>query len=247
MSASLEFTNPDLVTIYDAVNPIDDKIDFFVELAEKLPAEKIIDLGCGTGLLSYELAEHGHTVIGVEPAADMIEQAKQKYGDKAQWIVGGYEKLGTEMESDMTIMTGHVAQFFLEDAEWNAALRAIRAATKPGGCLVFESRNPQVKPFTTWPYSANHETIADTPLGPVEWWCEKLVYADGYATYELHYLFDKTGKEIISANKLRFRTYEALRASLEDAGFIVEQVYGDWDHRPFQPQSPEMLFVAKAQ
>lgn len=246
MSASLEFTNQNLVTIYDAVNPIDDKIDFFVELADKLRAEKIIDLGCGTGLLSHELAKHGHRVVGVEPAADMIGQAKKKYGNQAQWVVGGYEKLAAEIQGDMTIMTGHVAQFLLEDTEWNAALRVIHTAIKPGGYLVFESRNPQVKPFTTWPYSANHETIADTPLGSVEWWCENLVYADGYATYELHYLFSKTGEEIISANKLRFRTYEELQASLKDAGFTVEQVYGDWDRQPFTPQSAEMIFIAKA-
>jgi hypothetical protein len=203
MSASLEFTNQALVAVYDAINPIDDKIDFFVELAKDLQADKIIDLGCGTGLLSQELIKQGHTVIGVEPAAGMIEQAKRKYGDKAQCIVGGY--------------------------------------------LVFESRNPQVKPFTTWPYSASHETIADTPLGPVEWWCEKLVCADGYATYELHYLFNDTGQEIVSANKLRFRTYEELQASLKEAGFTIERVYGGWNKSLFEPQSPEMIFITKAQ
>lgn len=246
MSASLEFTDQNLVTIYDAVNPIDDKIDFFVELADTLQADKIIDLGCGTGLLSHELAQKGHAVIGVEPAAGMIEQAKQKYGDEAQWIVGGYEKLTRDMQADMAIMTGHVAQFFLEDNEWKAALQAIRTATKPGGCLVFESRNPVVKPFATWLYAANHETIADTPLGPVEWWCENLVYADGYATYELHYLFSVTGEEIISANKLRFRTYEELQKSLKDTGFIIEEKYGGWDKSPFETESPEMVFVARA-
>ena len=39
MSASKEFTNPKLVAIYDPVNPIDDKIDFFVEFAKKLQAK----------------------------------------------------------------------------------------------------------------------------------------------------------------------------------------------------------------
>ncbi|HUC89405.1 MAG TPA: hypothetical protein VMR45_01255 [Patescibacteria group bacterium] len=72
------------------------------------------------------------------------------------------------------------------------------------------------------------------------------MYAEGYATYELHYLFSKTGEEIVSANKLRFRTYDALQASLKDAGFTVEHVYGDWSRSAFKPQSPEMIFIAKA-
>lgn len=246
MSASKEFTDTDLIAIYDAVNPIDDKIDFFVELARDVQAHTIIDLGCGTGLLSHELVKRGHSVIGVEPAAGMIDQAVQKYGNTAQWIVGGYETLAVPMHADMAIMTGHVAQFFLEDTAWNEALHAIRAAVKPGGCLVFESRNPLVRPFTTWPDSAGHEMIADTPLGSVEWWCEKLAYADGYATYELHYLFKESGKEIVTLNTLRFRTYEDLRASLQHAGFTIDRMYGGWDKSPFDTQSPEMVFVAKA-
>lgn len=245
MSASKEFTNPHLVAIYDAVNPIDDKTDFFIELAKSLDARKIIDLGCGTGLLAHELVKSGHTLIGIEPASDMAGQAKRKYGDTAQWIIGGYEKLAADMQADMTIMTGHVAQFFLEDNEWKAALKAINTAIKPGGYLVFESRNPSITPFNNWPYSDNHELITDTPLGPIEWWCEKLTYADGYANYELHYLFRNTGEEIISANKLRFRTYEQLQTSLEEAGFMAEEAYGSWDKSPFEAQSPEMIFIAK--
>ena len=39
-------------------------------------------------------------------------------------------------------MTGHVAQFFLTDEHWRAALTALHAALRPGGRLAFESRNP---------------------------------------------------------------------------------------------------------
>lgn len=244
MGASMEFINPDLVAIYDAVNPIDDKTAFFVGLADKVRADKIIDFGCGTGLLSHELAKSGHQVIGVEPAARMVEQARQKYGDTIRWVVGGYEELDAAMRADMTIMTGHVAQFFLEDDAWGKTLSATYKATKPGGCLVFESRNPLIRPFASWPDSTNHDKIAHTPLGSVEWWAEKLVYADGYATYELHYLFNETGKEIVSANKLRFRTYEELQGSLKDAGFTVDTIYGNWSGDPLETHSPEMIFIA---
>jgi SAM-dependent methyltransferase len=246
MSASKEFTNPKLVAIYDPVNPIDDKIGFFVELAQKLQAKKIIDLGCGTGLLSHELAKHAHEVMGVEPAELMVREAERKYGNEVLWIIGGHEKLNADMQSDMVIMTGHVAQFFLEDAEWNHVLHNIRGAMKPGGHLVFESRNPDIPPFRDWPTSANHDKIPDTPLGPVEWWSDKLVVADGYASYTLHYLFIDTGEEILSDNKLRFRTHHQLQKYLEEAGFTVEQVYGSWNGEVFEVQSPEMLFIAKA-
>lgn len=41
--------------------------------------EHILDLGCGTGTLSNEIAQLGATVVGIDSSADMIEQAKQHY------------------------------------------------------------------------------------------------------------------------------------------------------------------------
>lgn len=246
MSASTEFTDPRLIAIYDVVNPIDDKADFFIDLANKLQAQRIIDLGCGTGLLSNKLVQAGRTVTGIEPARGMIDKAKQKYGHTVTWIIGGYEELPSTMLADMTIMTGHVAQFFLDDTEWNKALRAIHEATVPGGHLVFESRNPHIKPFTTWPDSSHHELLSSTPLGPVEWWSENLTYENRYASYELHYLFAKTQEEVVSANTLRFRTYDELQSSLGDAGFSIKQAYGNWRKDPFTPQSNEIILIAQA-
>jgi pimeloyl-ACP methyl ester carboxylesterase len=40
-------------------------------------------------------------------------------------------------------MTGNVAQVFRGDEAWAATLRAIRKALRPGGRLVFESRDPR--------------------------------------------------------------------------------------------------------
>ena len=242
---STEFTNPNLVAIYDAVNPIGTYTDFYLKLAKSLNAKKVIDLGCGTGLLSHELVKQGHDIIGIEPAPAMLEQAKQKYDNEAQWIVGSTEKLHAGMQADLTIMTGHVAQFFLEDTAWHQALHNIHQALKPGSYLAFESRNPLVQPFTGWPTKENHGLIPITSLGPVEWWSENLKFANGRATYDIHYLFTETGEELVSANELRFRSKEALIQSLKDSGFTVKHVYGDWNSDPSTPESREMIFVAR--
>lgn len=246
MTNYTEFTNLNLVAIYDAVNPIGSYADFYLNLADKLGAQKVIDLGCGTGLLSHELVRQGHEVVGVEPAPAMLEQAKQKYGDEAEWIVGSTEALQPDMQAGLLVMTGHVAQFFLEDEAWRQALQDIQGSLKPGGYLAFESRNPNVQPFTGWPTEARRAEISTTPRGPVEWWSENLIYANGYATYEIHYLFADTGGELISHNKLRFRTQEEITNSLEAAGFTVERLYGDRDSSKLQSNSKEMIFVARS-
>jgi hypothetical protein len=61
---------------------------------------------------------------------------------------------------------------------------------------------------------------------------------------EIHYLFAHSGEELVSTNELRFRTRAELGRSLSDSGFSVESVLGDWDGRPADPASHELIFVA---
>jgi 2-polyprenyl-3-methyl-5-hydroxy-6-metoxy-1,4-benzoquinol methylase len=84
-----EFSSPRLVEIYNTVNPVGGHKDFFLNMASVLSAESIIDLGCGSDLLSCELSEAGHQVIGVEPSASMLELARNSLcSDQVEWING---------------------------------------------------------------------------------------------------------------------------------------------------------------
>ena len=85
----------------------------------------------------------------------------------------------------------------------------------------------------------------ETPSGQVEMWYQLLEVKGNRVLYEIHYLFDKTGEELVSINELIYRSQDEISKSLIDAGFIVENIYGDWDSRPFEIESPEMIFVAK--
>jgi 2-polyprenyl-3-methyl-5-hydroxy-6-metoxy-1,4-benzoquinol methylase len=43
-----------------------------------LGAERVIDIGCGTGCLAILLAESGRTVVAVDPAEASLEVARSK-------------------------------------------------------------------------------------------------------------------------------------------------------------------------
>jgi trans-aconitate methyltransferase len=67
-------------------NLYDDKHSFVwkmaagvLELLAPKPGEKILDVGCGTGHLTAQIAEAGADVLGVDRSAEMIRQAKEKY------------------------------------------------------------------------------------------------------------------------------------------------------------------------
>ena len=248
-----EFTDPRLVAIYETVNPYaaDAQPGFYSRLASDIHASSIVDLGCGTGLITRDLARQGYEMIGVDPSPAMLEIARHRpEGHRVRWIVGDVTRLGpVGVAADLAIMTGHVAQFFVTDESWQDALIALRAALRPGGRLAFESRNPAAREWEAWTRAS--AWIADDPVaGPIETWTEVhdasvgIVDSGGIVSCTNHYLFVGTGEELVSPTRLRFRTETQLRQSLADAGYAVEQVYGDWDRRPAGPTTRELIVVA---
>lgn len=239
-----EFSDLRLVAIYDTVNPIDSYEAFYTELATKLSASSIVDFGCGSGLLTCALAKRGHDVIGIEPSGRMLELARKRSGcENVRFLEGGADQLG-DIKTDLIILTGHVAQFFLKDEDWQTTLSAFHKALKPGGHIAFESRNPLVLPFATWPTEENHKELTERVAGRIEWWAKILEAKSDRVRYEIHYLFTKNGEELVSTNELKFRSQSELQKSLEGAGLTVKNVYGNWDGSPATSGSAEMIFVA---
>ncbi|MEM8861665.1 MAG: class I SAM-dependent methyltransferase, partial [Chloroflexota bacterium] len=142
MKLDLHYVEPRLVQLYDTDNPLGIDSDFYLQLADELDAKLICDLGCGTGLLTRKLATDNRQVFGIDPASEMLDFAKQQTdADRVTWIKGDASSLALH-NVDLTIMTGNVAQVFLDDEDWQFTLSQISKATKPGGTLAFESRNP---------------------------------------------------------------------------------------------------------
>jgi SAM-dependent methyltransferase len=148
------YVDPRLVELYDIDNPRGADTDFYISLAAELDAHRILDLGCGTGLLTRELANPGRQVVGVDPAPAMLAFARRQPGaERVQWVEGDASALGTP-EADLLVMTGNVAQVFLDDGDWLTTLLAIHAALRPGGYLAFESRNPEDRGWEQWHLTA---------------------------------------------------------------------------------------------
>ena len=204
----------------------------------------VVDLGCGTGLITCELARRGHRMIGVEPSAAMLEIARRRPdADQVTWICGDYDRVGTP-DVDLAIMSGHVAQFFVDDESWQAMLAAVYAALRPGGKLAFESRNPLARAWEQWTPGAR-VSVHDPVVGRIDTWAEVADVTNDVVSYTNHYLFADRDEELLSPLRLRFRTLEELTRTLAGAGFAVEAVYGDWDRRPATRATRELVVVAR--
>lgn len=70
-----------------------------VELLNPKSGEKILDLGCGTGDLAYQISCSGATVMGMDLSTQMIEAAKEKYPD-INFYVGNAENFNFAEQVD---------------------------------------------------------------------------------------------------------------------------------------------------
>lgn len=244
-----EFDDPRLVAVYDSVNAYapGTQPDFCLQLAAELGARAIVDLGCGTGLVTCALARAGYQLTGVDPAMGMLAIARTRAGgERVRWINGDAADLppaGT-VNADLAIMTGHVAQFFVTDESWHSALTALHRSVRPGGRLAFESRNPGAREWEQWTQDAS-TSVFDPVAGRIDTWSEVRDVRNGVVTYENHYVFAATRDVLVSEGRLRFRSHAELTQSLADAGFAVERVYGDWDRRPAGPRTRELIVIAQ--
>jgi SAM-dependent methyltransferase len=241
-----EFSDPRLVAVYETVNDYElgTQPDFCRELATEIDATTIVDVGCGTGLITRELARLGYRMIGVDPAPAMLEIARrQPYGDRVRWLNGDAALVG-DAGADLAIMTGHVAQFFLTDEEWQANLVALHRALRPGGVLAFESRNPEARAWERWTRDVMR-SVDDPEAGRIDTKTVFLGIEGDVVWFKNDYFFAATGELVVSSAKLRFRTQAELTRTLTEAGFTIDHVYGDWGRRPLGPHSPELIFVAR--
>lgn len=241
-----EFSDPRLVAVYETLNSYElgTQPDFCRELATEIDAKTIVDIGCGTGLITRELARLGFRMIGVDPAPEMLAVARTlPFGDRVRWLEGDAGLVG-EAGAELAIMTGHVAQFFLTDDDWHANLVALHRALRPGGLLTFESRNPDAREWERWTRDTMR-SVGDPDAGRIDTKTVFLAMEGDVVSCKNDYFFAATGELVVSHAKLRFRTQAELTASLAAAGFAVEHVYGDWGHRPVRAGSPELIFVAR--
>lgn len=104
-----------------------------LELLAPQPGEQILDLGCGTGHLTAEIAQAGAAVLGLDADRSMLQQAQQHYPHLRFELA---DARSFDVTDAVDAVFSNATLHWIKDAD--AVITRVRCALKLGGRFVAE-------------------------------------------------------------------------------------------------------------
>lgn len=104
-------------------------------------ANRIVDVGCGTGELSIRLAEEGYAVTGVDLSSDMLTVAQSKSqlaGVQIPFVCQDMQELEGFEEADVIVVFCDSLNYILDEKGVQKTFQRIYDQLRPGGIICFD-------------------------------------------------------------------------------------------------------------
>ncbi len=207
-------------------------------LALAKPAGKLVlDLGCGPGRCSVDLAERGFSVTGVDRTRYMLNKARaraRRAGVRVEWVLSDMRDFGRCDAFDLAISMYTSFGYFDDKKEDRLVLRNIFDSLRPGGVLLIE-------------------TMGKERLARIFLETSSEMLSDGSLMVERHVVFDdwtRIRNEWILIRNEKTRRFsfhhtiysgQELRDRMEEAGFEEVALYGDLSGDPYGRESTRLI------
>lgn len=211
-------------------------------LGDRLGLERgcwVMDLACGPGRYSVELAHGGYQVTGLDRSAELIAIARRLAAAErvnAEFIIGDMRSFLSVMSYDAVLSINTSFGYFNESGDL-ATLKSVYNALINGGWFVLDLMNRE--------YLLTH-------------FCERerlILPNGGKLTVERR--FDWTTGRVIACytdpteaqksyrHSIRVYAMAEISALAERVGFIVEESWGGWAAEAYQPEAPRMVLLCR--
>jgi ubiquinone/menaquinone biosynthesis C-methylase UbiE len=222
--------------------------DFLVKALQCDKGAHLLDVPCGNGRLSFELAGRGYRVAGVDISEEFIEEAQSKVNPPAtaggtdliasvEFLLGNMRNIAGEAIYDGAYCFGN-SFGFLEYSDMESFLSGVARALKPGARFVIETGMAAESVLRKFEEETSHQ-IEDILLTIKE------QYLAEESCIDTEYVFERGGETESRKAKHWIYTAAEIRRMLERAGFEVLNLYGSLNFEPFVLGSDELFVIAR--
>jgi SAM-dependent methyltransferase len=215
-------------------------LDLYGDNAASRSAPRVLDLCCGMGRITAELARRGFAATGVDITGAFLETARDD---------GTYEKLDIEyIEADArafkrpgffdAAVNLYISFGYFENpAEDLLVARNVHESLKPGGAFIIETLGKEiaVRDFTEGEW---FERAGFTVLTEYE-------AVDSWAALKNRWILIKGGERREKVFTQRLYAATEIRALLLEAGFASVELYGGWDESPYDQRARALIAVGR--
>jgi ubiquinone/menaquinone biosynthesis C-methylase UbiE len=253
----------DFMSDYDLIAPFYDiehaqfgeDVDMYRNYAEACGGN-ILELACGSGRVLLPLAEDGFTLTGVDTSGQMLELARQrlKQAGVAERCKLVQQDMGS-LQLDETFRLAFIALgsfgHITERREQQKVLAVIRGQLSRGGMCIIDISNTDARYLEGLSGQMLHQgtwrrddgTFLTHLMSPTSSADRHLLELTHF--YDRHKQGENVTRTVVTTYLYLFERSE-MELMLEQAGFVVKDVYGDYELTPYQLDSPRMICVAEA-
>ena len=203
------------------------------------PLANVLDVPCGNGRLSLELAARGFQLTGVDISEGFLEEARSAAAKLQLKITFEHREM-----RDLPWQGGFDGVFcfgnsfgFLDDDGNADFLKAIYHVLKPGRRFVLDAASVAENILPKF------QERSETQIGDIIF-KEENRYDHILSRLDTEYTFIRNGKVEQRFGSHRIYTYRELCRLLETVGFVVTETYGSLSQEPFKFGSQQLFVVA---
>jgi SAM-dependent methyltransferase len=216
------------------------EVDAIKSLCKIAPDETVLDLCCGVGRHSLELARRGHKVVGVDRTRLYLDKANRSAVEEKlpiEFVLDDMRTFYRKRSFDIVLSMFTSFSYFEDHEEQMLVLRNIYSSLRPGGRLLLESMGKEIlariflrQSWSEWPHGfmlEERETTDNWSKMKNTW---TFIERDGtvHKWNVTHWIY--SGAEI--------------KDMLESVGFTDVKVYGALDGRAYDNEAERMVVVA---
>jgi SAM-dependent methyltransferase len=116
-----QFSDPSIVEHYHYRPAYSEEVIIYLSQCQGDSPIRILDVGCGTGEISIPLSQLGHTVVGLDPSAEMIKAARLKSAH-VEFVNAYVEDFSDTKPFDLIIAANSIHW-----ADWPRAFKVLKA------------------------------------------------------------------------------------------------------------------------